>query len=315
MSGCVENPADNFSLPLPNDMVRGRIASRVSSAGASLANSNAFTNLSKQEATRILAQGHHCFQQSHMQRVATALGSSGANLLYPHYTASPLSSASLLASYIKHRILRNLESPTPTVIRRTLDLVSEKHPVWTHHSPQTARRIQFEQLARHLEGQERILALHLRFDEDQADALEAIRAQLAKVRLLLERCMEDGMIRGSLHPTSIQQDERIFLTPTEAAQLPSPSATVRGILVRLRGPRRGNRAMTWQKSAGRISTNSVKYVVAEEAKVQIPSKLGVYGLTVRIVYARHNRLIDCLQPLPIADRPAGYTILQNFIQN
>lgn len=300
-------------------MVRGRIADRIGRATAKLVGSNAFTNLNKQEATRILAEGHHRFQQGHMQRVATALGASGANLLHPHYTVSPLSSASLLASYIKHRILRNLESPTPAIIRRTLDLVSEKHPIWTHHSPQSPRRIQCEQVLRHLEMREKVLNFRVKFEDEKGGKtlteLETVRNHLSKLRLLLGKCMEDGTVKGSLHPASIQQDERIFLTPTEAAKLPSPSATIRGILIRLKGPRRGNRAMTWQKSAGRISTNSVKYVVSEEAKLQIPSKLGVYGLTIRIVYARHNRLVDCLKPLNIIDRPAGYTLLKNFIQN
>ena len=44
--------------------------------------------------------------------------------------------------------------------------------------------------------------------------------------------------------------------------------------------------MTWEKSVGAVSINSVDYVLAEESKVQIPSKLGIFGLYVRIVYEK-----------------------------
>lgn len=286
-------------------------STRISASASASATSGALAALSRDVARRILIQGHHLSHQSNLQRLGTALGASGPNLLHPHYTPSPLSSATLLASYLKHRILRNLENVSMPIIRRTLDMVSEKHPIWQHQSPQQSRRVQSEQALAHLEARERTLLLRLEFDEHSArlkEELETVRTQQGKLKLLLD-CMEDT-VRGSLHPVSVQQDDRVFLTPSEAAQLPSPSATLRGLLIRFRGPRRGNRAFKWEKSTGRISTNSVGFVVSEEAKIPIPSKLGVYGLTVRIVYVRRNRLVDCRTPLNVVDWP-GFVFLKN----
>jgi hypothetical protein len=200
------------------------------------------------------------------------------------------------------------------VIRRTLDYVGERNGVWEHDTDQSARRVQCDQVINYLENRQKILLLKLKFNEDSLKLkkeLEDVKEELQKLKLVTIHLQ--ARVRGNLHPASLLQGDRVFLTPTEAAQLPSPSATVRGILVRIRGPRRGNRAWTWQKSAGRISTNTVDYVVAEEAKIGIPSKLGIFGLTVRIVYTRRNRLVDCRTPLNVLDVQGdtrGFTFLQ-----
>jgi hypothetical protein len=156
----------------------------------------------------------------------------------------------------------------------------------------------------HLKLREAALQTKLKFEEFNKAAREELKEiQTVLHKLSLAQKHLADTVSGSLHPSTLLQGDRVFLTPTEAAQLPSPSATIRGILIRIKGPRRGNRSMVWQKSAGRISTNSVKYVVAEEAKLGIPSKLGVFGLTVRIVYARMNRLIEPRARLDVIDTP------------
>lgn len=256
------------------------------------------------EAQSVLNEGHHRLQQANFQKVASSLGCSGPNLLHPHLTPSPLSSASLLASYIKHRIIRNMEHLSSTVIRRTLDFVSERHPAWQHDTDQSARKIQCMQIVRRLENQENILLLQLEFDtKNQAltEQLEEIRETLRKLRLVIQ-CMEES-VRGNLHPSNLQQGEAAFLTPAEAAQLPSPIGAIRGIRIRIKGPRRGTRCAKWEKTAGRVSINSVKFVAAEEAKVPIPSKVGVFGLNVRIVYTKTNRLVDPLEKINVLDQP------------
>lgn len=291
--------------------MRRRVRSAISASPGST--SGALAALSKDAARRILNQGHHLSHQSSLQRLGTALGASGPNLLHPHYTPSPLSSATLLASYLKHRILRNLENVSMPIIRRTLDLVSQKNPLWQHSTSQQPRRVQCEQVLEYLDARVRSLQLRLEFDGKSLklkEELEAACIQQGKLKLLLT-CMESNC-KGSLHPVSLQQDDRVFLTPSEAAQLPSPCSTLRGLLIRFKGPRRGNRAFKWEKSTGRISTNSVGFIVSEEAKIPIPSKLGVFGMTVRIVYTKRNRLVECRQPLNVVDQPR-FSFLKNPI--
>lgn len=267
--------------------------------------------LGRREAQRILRQGHHIHQRSGMERVATALGCSGPNRLYPHYTASPLSSASLLANAVRNRILRNLEHLSAAVIRRTLDYVSDRHPVWAHRTDQEVRRLQCDQALATLTRRRQLLQLCLDFDPRNSglrEELAILEEELERTRLVREHLL--GNIQGNLHPDSLQQGEAVFLTPSEAAALPSPSAAVRGIRIRIAGARRGTRCMIWQKSAGRVSTNSVGFVTAEEAKVSIPSKLGIYGLTVRIVYGRRDRLMDAKRSLNILDA-ANFTFYRS----
>lgn len=271
------------------------------------AGGGALQALSKDAARRILAEGHHRHQQSHLERLATALGGSGPNLLRVHLTPSLLTSASLLAHFVKHRVLRNLEHMSNPVIRRTTEMADEKHRIWSHHTSQHARRVQCEQALGCLQVRQAALQTRLRFDPANAALKNDLLAVQSHAQRLHAVCasMEDA-VKGSLHPASLLQGDRVFLTPTETARLPSPSATVRGILIRIKGPRRGNRSMVWQRSAGRVSVNSVRYVAAEEAKVPIPTKLGIYGLTVRIVHCRRDRLVDCRRPLSVADRPGPF---------
>lgn len=268
-------------------------------------------SLGRREAQRILNQGHHIHQCSGMERVATALGCSGPNRLYPHYTASPLSSASLLANAVRNRILRNLEHLSAAVIRRTLDYVSDRHPAWVHRTDQETRRLQCDQVLDTLTRRRQLLQLRLSFDPRNValgEELATLEGEIERLKLVREYLQ--GSIQGNLHPASLQQGEAVFLTPSEAAALPSPSAAIRGIWIRIAGARRGTRCMVWQKSAGRISTNSVGFVTAEEAKVAIPSKLGIYGLTVRIVYGRRDRLVNAKSPLNILDA-ANFTFYRS----
>jgi hypothetical protein len=67
--------------------------------------------------------------------------------------------------------------------------------------------------------------------------------------------------------------------------------------------------MTWERSVGATSTNSVDYVIAEECKHQLPSKMGIFGLTVRMVYERCRE-----RPLEIKG-VAGSKVLFDGIDN
>lgn len=110
-------------------------------------------------------------------------------------------------------------------------------------------------------------------------------------------------VTGNLHPDSLLAGEKVSMTPTEAALLPSPAGTIRGVLIRVKGPRKGNRAIKQQKSSGRVSINSVGYVNYEECNLQLPSKLGIYGLYIRLVYSKLDRLVSPYAKLPVLDSP------------
>lgn len=156
------------------------------------------------------------------------------------------------------------------------------------------------------------------------ERLATLQANLGKV-LLTARLMKDE-VSGSLHPngelssvsgsvgsgsvsgnatsnatsatsvtsnaTSVAESttETHCKNPLQSSLLSSSASSaipkLRGFSIRLAGPRKGNRALTWERSVGAISTNSVDYVIAEEDKCQLPSKMGTFGLTVRIVYER-----------------------------
>lgn len=109
-------------------------------------------------------------------------------------------------------------------------------------------------------------------------------------------------VSGNLHPDSLLTGSRASLTPSEAALLPSPLSTIRGVLIRIKGPRKGNRAIKLQKAAGRVSVNSVDYVNAEECNIQLPSKLGIFGLYIRLVYSKTDRLLSPYSRLSVIGR-------------
>ena len=57
----------------------------------------------------------------------------------------------------------------------------------------------------------------------------------------------------------------------------------------------GNRAVAYKRMIGSSSTNSVGLVVHDEAKAQVPGKMGTYGLSIKIVYGNTSQ-----QPSPQA---------------
>ena len=260
--------------------------------------------LSIRFAKGLLTQGHHLQHKTALETLCTALGGSGPSVVRPHFTPTPLSSATLLGSFLKHRLIRNQESVTNTVIRKIVNLVDPKNALWTHSTSQLARKIQFTQSLERLGLQREALGLRLELDSDDAalrNEMQQLATAIRKTELVLENM--EPTATGTLHPDALLSGDKITMTPSEAAQLPSPSGTIRGILIRIKGPRKGNRAVKQQRSAGRVSINSVGYVVADECSIQLPSKLGIYGLYIRLVYSKTDRLITPSTVLPVLEAP------------
>lgn len=261
--------------------------------------------LSVKFAKEMLTQGHHLQYQSSLQHISSALSGSGLVKLSPHYTPSPLSSATLLGTYLKNRLLRNQESLTPLTIRKIIGLADAKNSVWNHSTSQLGRKLQLNQIMDSLALKKQALVLRLGFHGENTSLqreLHQTEQDIRKTGLLLD--FINPKVIGNLHPDSLLANDKASMTPSEMAQLPSPSGTIRGILIRLRGPRKGNRAIKYQTSAGRVSINSVDYVVAEECTLQIPSKLGIFGLYIRVVYSKTDRLIDPKSKLRLLENPS-----------
>lgn len=255
-------------------------------------------------AKNLLGQGHHLQHKSALQKISTVMAGSGPCGLGVHFTDSPLSSASLLASLIKHRVIRNQESMTPMSIRKIIDYAEARNPVWSHSSSQLARRVQFKQSLHQMELSRELLQVRLELDQgdDQLKRkLHDLNQSIQKTELII--CHIEERATGSLHPDTLLSGEKASLTPNEAAMLPSPSGTIRGVLIRIKGPRKGNRALKQQKASGRVSINSVGYVNYEDCSLQIPSKLGIFGLYVRLVYSKADRLVSAYERVPVLGDP------------
>lgn len=377
----------------------------------------AVKTLDKETAKKIIQNARHRMEQQNLQRVVTILtNGAGPTRIHPHWATSPLQSASLLASTIRSRLLRNLEHIGMSHIRRILDMATPNHRIWQHKTPLEPRTRMIAQsmeaLKQRLTALEYLLdvynsvvatcqltvqksdflindksssdrdttlttihdnnndydggsatqihrdpttalghehdsgskfcsskgidrsssgkSLKLNFSQllensnpdtiilsctknrilQLEEEIGEIKRHLHLSELSLQIIGDEKYIKGSLHPNTLSQGDLALLTPTQCAALPSPAGALRGILLRIKGPKRGNRCEVWQRAAGRISTNSVKYVVSEEAKLQIPSKMGTFGLTVRIVYSTRDRLISERNPLSLACRKSPLRLHQ-----
>jgi hypothetical protein len=191
-----------------------------------------------------------------------------------HQTPSPLSSASLLASFLRHLIIRNNEIPSRPFIKSVLDFAKEKSEWWNTSENQTAKERQYLHQISKLRKKVELLKLKLKFDGRVQEEISKCEQDLQKLTLLLDVMDKSPRIRLNVHPSNQESPRR-----------------VKGIKIRMSGPNKGSRSATWNEVAGSTSISS-DLVVYEEAKVQLPSKLGAYGLQVIIVYSESKDLVS-----------------------
>lgn len=232
---------------------------------------------SKSALKQFLLSGHNLLQKRTTEQVISTLNGHPLRLNI-HQNPSVLASASLACAYIKNWITRNGESVTSGTIKRILGLCDYKNAVWKYKIDQRPRKEQYAQILRELKMKAERIACQLAFlsSEDPRHGhlkaeLDSINENAGKVASSIA-LMKDS-VTGSLHPED---------TTSNDPNMPK----LRGLLIRVAGPRKGNRAMVWERAVGAVSTNSVDYVVAEECKEQLPSKLGIFGLRMRMVYER-----------------------------
>lgn len=235
-----------------------------------------------------LNHGQHLKLKQNVEIILSTLHGNPLKI-QPHFTPSVLSSATLTSSYIKNFLVRNQESLNGGSIRRILNLTDYKHQIWKYKLDQSNRRAQYEQVLKEMQFEEKKAQFLLKFKPEIRGELGQIQENVKKVQMTLKLMKES--VFGSLHPEprNVIESHGFGLNsaaPSAAPDSPDCNLKIRGLLIRLAGPRKGNRAMSWEKSVGAVSINSVDYVLAEESKVQIPSKLGIFGLYIRIVYEK-----------------------------
>lgn len=229
-----------------------------------------------------LNHGQHLKLKQNVEIVLSTLHGNPLKI-QPHFTPSVLSSATLTSSYIKNFLIRNQESLNGGSIRRILNLTDYKHQIWKYKLDQSSRKTQYEQVLKEMQFEEKKLQFLIKFKPELKGELDQVQENVKKVQMTL-RLMKETVF-GTLHPEprNVIESNGTNAAPHDASDV---GLKIRGLLIRLAGPRKGNRAMSWEKSVGAVSINSVDYVLAEESKVQIPSKLGIFGLYVRIVYEK-----------------------------
>lgn len=222
---------------------------------------------------------------------------------------TPLASASLLTNHCRHQMVRNAEAMTPVQIRKLMSLVDPRHPLWKYSYNQAeARRPQYEAAIKDLQFKKKCLQVTLSQADPEEEA-PSINAQLLKVeetinklRMIVEYMQP--VLTGSMHPdpgAAHDSTENFLVGPNSPWRM-------RGIMIRIAGARKGQRAQAWKRYAGAYSINSVGFVNAEESKMQIPTRHGIFGLTVRLVWQKMAEMPN----LDMSIRPDGIRSIQPF---
>lgn len=231
---------------------------------------------SKSALKQFLLSGHNLLQKRTSEQVLSTLNGHPLRLNI-HQNPSVLASASLACAYIKNWITRNGESVTSGTIKRILGLCDYKNAVWKYKIDQRPRKEQYSQVLRELKMKAEKISYQLAFLSSNDPRYASLKAEL--------NCIQENA--GKVSSCIALMKDSITGTLHLEDQTSDPFAPkLRGLLIRLAGPRKGNRAMVWERAIGAVSTNSVDYVVAEECKEQLPSKLGIFGLRMRMVYER-----------------------------
>ena len=126
------------------------------------------------------------------------------------------------------------------------------------------------------------------------DVLSSLETEKSMLELrkkygLATNTENEKYISSLRYVTSLMEDTRAFSMYPVPSHSQSETPALKGLSVRLAGPRRGNRAVVFKKAIGSSSTNSVGLVVYDEAKAQVPGKMGTYGLCIKIVYGSASK--------------------------
>lgn len=191
-----------------------------------------------------------------------------------HWTPSPLSSASLYTAFLRTFLIRMNEMPTKQFIKAALDLTSSKNSCWSASDNQEAKRKLYLDQINFLKKKREFLLLRNTYDKTAGRELDLIGVKIEKLERWLETMDLNASVTSNLHPQANGAGRRIL-----------------GMSIEISGPKKGSRSMTWKESVGSTSISS-DLVVFEQSKLQLPSKVGTYGLSATIVYSKTSDLVS-----------------------
>lgn len=219
-----------------------------------------------------------------------------------------LASASLLSNHVRHQMIRNAEAMTPAQIRKLMSLADVRNPIWKYiYNQAEALRPQYEDAIKDLQFRQKCMQATLpHADSEEAASINAqmlrIEETVNKLRMIIDYMQP--VLTGSMHPdpgAAHDATENFLVGPNSPWRM-------RGIMIRVAGARKGQRAQAWKRYAGAYSINSVGFVNAEESKMQIPTRHGIFGLTVRLVWQK----LDEMPSTDMRISPDGIRFVQPF---
>ena len=218
-----------------------------------------------------------------------------------HTVESPLSSPSLYLSLLRNALVRQQVSPTPSVLKDYVHLNDPKGKTYRAGELQTAKLHVLHSTQADLNRQlQRLQSLHARYPRDQhiTQQLATVQQQLDVTKLVVSSAAPgaSGSAAGG--------DSMI---PVDAA----PSAKVadrrlKGMFLMIKGASRGAMATKTFRHVGATETESTDMRMWEECKEQWPTKVGVYGLNMKVVYG--NRVEFANEGWKDADGQALFTV-------
>ena len=221
----------------------------------------------------------------------------------PMFVKNPLSSATLLGSFIRNKVIRKRED-APTMRKRIFRLLSPRNRIWNAMEPIVTKRRLLEETITALER--RVEYLSLGNPVAGREATETL-AKLKNIRDILSK-HSDEYQAVSLFPGIMPRLDDPSIPWSSAyqtsSQLQGNSSSIRGISIRIAGPKRDQRADAQKKSVGVPSIKSIGLVASEHSQAQMPSKAGTYGLDVRISYCLQRRLASISTKVPAFAVPA-----------
>jgi hypothetical protein len=229
------------------------------------------------------------FLNASYQQVLTGLTGSQQRLK-PTYVRNPLASSSLLCSYIRHKVIRKHEN-AEKMSKRIFRMLGPRNKIWTGYEPLSPKLSLLQDSIASLKSRLPLLAM------GNPDIYEESKRSLSK---LLEIDSVLSKLEDDFHPLSMYPGMRPRLLdptlPWSSAYLNSAmqgnASSIRGMMIRIGGPRKDNKAGSRKKMIGSSSLNSVDFVAGEASQVQLPSKMGIFGLNIRIAYCLRNRLAN-----------------------
>lgn len=250
--------------------------------------------------------------KENIEFIGDCLTSSGPSMIRPHWSESPLTSSGLLATTIAQRMMRNDEQFSSPNIKAFEGLAIAEGPgsspnvgLWSHRSEQRGRIEQCHYVIARLKERRAVLELGAFSGKAVEEELKNIRKEIELIESIIKG--HEPVLKGSLHPISLENNSNTdggvcINNAKDGTLIPSPISAIRGFMVALRGPKRGQKACKWQKTAGKISVSSAA-IMSSESKVPINTRIGVFGCTIRIVWGKMDLLFGSRNRYRLIDSP------------